>query len=341
MKALAILIGVVLVVALAGGVFIGSGIYDIGADSPHWQVTERVLTMLRKRSVQTRAEQIAAPDLDDPRLIADGAEHYAAMCVGCHLAPGIENSEIRTGLYPKPPVLSEARELKPGNAFWIIKHGIKMSAMPAWGATHDDDSIWAMVAFVHKMPDMTPDQYRELTANKEEEGGHEHGHHQHEHGAQDRSQENTVDADNKRTQDQDHRAAKDLLAAGAAPEAEAVVQAFHNALARGDRTAALAMLADDAKINEDGETQDRANYAEGHLAADIAFLKNAQVKLLSRVSARAGDRAQVASASAIHATARGKPVALRSDESMELRQSGGAWHIVMIRWSSQPLSDVP
>ena len=72
------------------------------------------------------------------------------MCVGCHLAPGIENSEIRVGLYPKPPVLSEARGLNPGNAFWIIKHGIKMSAMPAWGATHDDDSIWAMVAFVQE-----------------------------------------------------------------------------------------------------------------------------------------------------------------------------------------------
>jgi len=129
--------------------------------------------------------------------------------------------------------------------------------------------------------------------------------------------------------------------AGAVPEAESVVQAFHDALARGDRAAALALLADEARISEDGETQDRRTYAAGHLAADIAFLKNAKVALLSRVSTRAGDRTQVASASAIHATARGKPVALRSDESMELRKAGDTWRIVEIRWSSQPLADVP
>jgi mono/diheme cytochrome c family protein len=48
-------------------------------------------------------------------------------------------------------------------AFWIIKHGIKMSAMPAWGKTLDDTAIWELVAFVRKMPEMTPETYAELS----------------------------------------------------------------------------------------------------------------------------------------------------------------------------------
>ena len=48
-------------------------------------------------------------------------------------------------------------------AFWIIKHGIKMSAMPAWGKTLDDAAIWDLVAFVRKLPEMTPETYAQLS----------------------------------------------------------------------------------------------------------------------------------------------------------------------------------
>jgi hypothetical protein len=48
-------------------------------------------------------------------------------------------------------------------AFWIIKHGIKMSAMPAWGKTLDDAAIWDVVSFLRKMPVMTPETYQRLS----------------------------------------------------------------------------------------------------------------------------------------------------------------------------------
>jgi hypothetical protein len=44
--------------------------------------------------------------------------------------------------------------------FWTIKHGIKMSAIPAWGKSHDDEAIWNMVAFVRKAPGMSAPDYR-------------------------------------------------------------------------------------------------------------------------------------------------------------------------------------
>ncbi|TBR72123.1 MAG: cytochrome c [Burkholderiaceae bacterium] len=151
------------VLAAGVGAFVYSGVYNIGADDPHTRPVFAVMQTLRERAIQVRSKDIAAPNLDDPQLILKGAGQYAAMCMGCHLAPGRKDSEIRSGLYPQPPNLSQQR-VGPREAFWIIKHGIKMSAMPAWGSSHDDDTLWSMVAFLQKLPDMTPAQYKDMVA---------------------------------------------------------------------------------------------------------------------------------------------------------------------------------
>ena len=66
-------------------------------------------------------------------------------------------------MYPQPPNLSQL-QLDPQDAFWVIKHGIKMSAMPAWGGSHDDATIWSLVAFIQKLPKMTPQEYKDIVA---------------------------------------------------------------------------------------------------------------------------------------------------------------------------------
>lgn len=148
---------------VAAGAFVYSGRYDIGADAHHTRPVAALLETLRERSIEARARDIAVPKLDEPQLVLKGAGQYAAMCTGCHLKPGMKDSEIRPGLYPMPPNLSRLR-VDPAAAFWVIKHGIKMSAMPAWGFSHDDDTIWSMVAFLQKLPDLTPAQYQDIVA---------------------------------------------------------------------------------------------------------------------------------------------------------------------------------
>lgn len=159
---LAMTLAVVVAAALLAG-FLWSGIYDIGADAPHWQPVQSAVTVLRDHSIRARSKNLKPPNLDDEQRVLVGAGHYAAMCSGCHLAPGMKDSEIRPGLYPQPPELARVR-LDPRDAFWVIKHGVKMSAMPAWGGSHDDDTIWSMVAFVRKLPDLTPAQYKAIVA---------------------------------------------------------------------------------------------------------------------------------------------------------------------------------
>jgi molybdopterin-biosynthesis enzyme MoeA-like protein len=40
-----------------------------------------------------------------------------------------------------------------------------LTALPAWGATHDDHTIWAMVAYLQKQPRMSAAEYQSLTAD--------------------------------------------------------------------------------------------------------------------------------------------------------------------------------
>ena len=160
-------LGILIFAALAvlGGVifYIGAGGYDIGADTPHWEMTRKFMEVVRDRSIAARANKIEVPDLQDEQLVLKGAGQYAAMCVNCHLAPEQPDSEIRPGLYPKPPNLSEQR-VDPKTAFWVIKHGLKMTGMPAWGLGHDDATIWSIVAFVTRLPGLSAEHYKDLVA---------------------------------------------------------------------------------------------------------------------------------------------------------------------------------
>src|SRR6185312_5518119 len=182
MKRLIVTLVVLAVVAIAGvSAFVWSGVYNIGADQHHTKPVYALMQALRERSIERHAKDIVVPGLDDPSLILKGAGQYAAMCTGCHLAPGMAENEMRPGLYPKPPQLAKFRP-DPRAAFWVIKHGIKMSAMPAWGASHDDATIWSMVAFLQKLPGMTPAQYKDIVAkappdedmDMSDEAGHHH-----------------------------------------------------------------------------------------------------------------------------------------------------------------------
>jgi mono/diheme cytochrome c family protein len=156
------------VLAIGAVLFIESGIYDIGADDHHTKVVLAMIEQLRDQSIELRARKVDVRYVVDPARVAAGAQRYAALCVGCHLAPGVTKSDLRPGLYPHPPNLAQ-EEMQPAQrAFWIVKHGIKMSAMPAWGKTLDDAAIWDVVAFIRKMPAMTPETYQELSRGQAE-----------------------------------------------------------------------------------------------------------------------------------------------------------------------------
>ena len=182
-----VLVVLIVLAALIAG-FIYTGVYDIGADRPHSRLVAGQLENLREHSIVRHARGIVVPtDLDDPKRIAAGAGLYQEMCTGCHLGPGLERTEISQGLYPAAPELARGDRLSAAEQFWTIKHGVKFSAMPAWGKTHSDDLIWDMVALVRKLPTMNADQYKAAVASAPEsheemmegqaaQAPHEHSH---------------------------------------------------------------------------------------------------------------------------------------------------------------------
>ena len=124
------------------------------------------------------------------------------------------------------------------------------------------------------------------------------------------------------------------LKRNAVPGAEGVAQAFHAALQNGDRPAALALLAPEITVSEDGHTQSLESYASGHLAEDMAFLKGAKIVPLSLGSIPLGKTARVGSETKITTIRKGQPTTLRSREILTLKQEGSDWKIVEIQWQS-------
>jgi cytochrome c553/cytochrome c5 len=149
--------------AAAALLVIISGIVPIKASSGHWAITAALLDFAKVRSVATHSFGVQSPSLDDPALVLRGASHYESGCYPCHGGPGGGVPPVMAAMTPVPPELSgriarwTAEEL-----FSIVKHGIKFTGMPAWPAQERDDEVWAVVAFLRRMPRLDVTEYRRL-----------------------------------------------------------------------------------------------------------------------------------------------------------------------------------
>jgi cytochrome c553 len=153
------------VAALTAGLFLfaWSGIYNIAASRGHWAIIEWFLHFGMSNSVELHARAIEAPPLDSPDLYVLGAAHFHRACAACHGAPGIPADPTAQRALPPPPELGHvATEWKDRELFWIVKHGIKYTGMPAWVAQQRDDEVWAVVAFLKRLPRLDAKSYREL-----------------------------------------------------------------------------------------------------------------------------------------------------------------------------------
>ena len=179
----------VLILGTAGvlALFIWSGLYNFAADVPHTAVVRTLLETMRERSIETRVAAIQVPAIGDEASIIRGAGNYDAMCVQCHRAPSMTDTELSKGLYPSPPDLSKET---PGaaHAFWVIKHGVKASGMPAWGKSMSDKDIWDIAGFLQALPKLDQAKYKAMVAQS---SGHSHGSSPSKEGSHDPSAENT------------------------------------------------------------------------------------------------------------------------------------------------------
>lgn len=141
------------------------GAINVAATEDHLPGVRWFLETLRTNSIHARAHGIHAPQLTDA-MAKRGAAPYNEKCAICHGAPGAEPSEIGKGLNPSAPELWKENRHDASVNHWIVKHGIRMTGMPAFGPTHSDEDLWDIVAFVKKLPRMKPEEYSRLTEGK-------------------------------------------------------------------------------------------------------------------------------------------------------------------------------
>lgn len=149
-----------------------SGVIPLKASAGHWAVTRWFLELGKRRSVSTHTLGLSVGELSSDELVLRGAGHYEGGCRPCHGSPASGIPRIAAAMLPTPPKLAErVPTWDDDELFYLVKHGIKLTGMPAWPAQHRDDEVRAVVAFMKRLPALDAAGYRALVFGDEAEPG--------------------------------------------------------------------------------------------------------------------------------------------------------------------------
>ena len=152
--------GLGLTAALVTAAVVYSGLYDISATRQHLQPIHSLMEVAMRQSVRRHAKGIDEPALTDPQMALRGAASFHTNCVQCHGAPGVAQSGIGLSMQPLPgPLVDAQQHWQPRELYWVVRHGIKMTGMPAWQHRLPDQEIWDLVAFMQQLPQLNAAQY--------------------------------------------------------------------------------------------------------------------------------------------------------------------------------------
>lgn len=118
----------------------------------------------RKLSVPASERNARNPFAPTPELLSEARAHFADHCATCHGNDGSGKTQIGQNLYPKAPDmrLPATQNLRDGEIYYIIHNGIRLTGMPAWGTEVKDDDSWKLVLFIRHLPQLTPEEAREM-----------------------------------------------------------------------------------------------------------------------------------------------------------------------------------
>lgn len=148
-----ILIGVFALIALGGlaAVFL----FDLRALPEPGRVETYLATRAKHMLVSRNGrEGIPPPPKDIPASIAEGEKLFGAECAACHGLNGRTPTDAGRWMYPRAANLTsaETQQYSGRELFWIVKNGIRLSGMPAFGKVESDEHIWHLVNYVRSLP---------------------------------------------------------------------------------------------------------------------------------------------------------------------------------------------
>jgi mono/diheme cytochrome c family protein len=154
--------------ALAAGIILAAGLVNFSAMKPAGRLEERFATFALNRSIGRHAPRVANPLGRSPEAAAAGLVLFRTHCVVCHGAPGVDPTEGGASLNPPAPGLTLARvqARSDGELRWIVSNGIRMTGMPAFGASRSEEEVWQLVAALRRLPRLSPEERQVLSRDR-------------------------------------------------------------------------------------------------------------------------------------------------------------------------------
>jgi mono/diheme cytochrome c family protein len=152
------------IAALAGGILLMNARGFSAREQPA-AMEEWIARRLRSAALPSDARARANPVPNTPETLAEAREHWADHCAGCHANDGSGDTEMGKHTYPPAPDmrLPATQQMTDGELFYIIENGVRLTAMPAWGAgSHDEADSWKLVRFIRHLPQVTAAEKKEM-----------------------------------------------------------------------------------------------------------------------------------------------------------------------------------
>jgi len=133
------------------------GLMPVSADGPHSNLEARIMPAVLHASISRYAPRETNPVLLNEDNLKTGVDTYKAMCTRCHSTPEGKASTYGQSFYPPAPQLPQGMtEYNDSQLFWVIKHGIRNTGMPAWRSILSDEEIWQLVSLLRNSQDLSP-----------------------------------------------------------------------------------------------------------------------------------------------------------------------------------------
>ncbi|HEX6804977.1 MAG TPA: cytochrome c [Terriglobales bacterium] len=140
---LGVVIGIIIVLA--------AGYFYFATGSAPVATTDKTMPfekMLANKALHARIDKEApksAPLPADEQTFLAGAQVYREQCSVCHGLPGMQQSDIAMGEFPKPPHLFRGKGVtddSPGETYWKVANGIRLTGMPGFKGRLTDTQMW-------------------------------------------------------------------------------------------------------------------------------------------------------------------------------------------------------
>jgi mono/diheme cytochrome c family protein len=160
-----VLLGVVVVAIASGVLLMRRGVSARKEPSAMETTVARALRHMAIPKIDREGENPWATVVT-PEILKDAREHFADHCSQCHANDGSGKTEMGQYLYPRAPDmrLPATQNLTDGELYYIIRNGVPLTGMPAWGEpnTDQDDDSWQLVLFIRHLPNLTAEEIKDM-----------------------------------------------------------------------------------------------------------------------------------------------------------------------------------